>query len=347
MVCRRRAEFVAVSAASVATRRLGVGMSAFAQHVLRDERRREQAPLVEGQHAGHQLVEHHAEAVDVGPGVDVEPARLGLLRAHVGRRADGDAELGGEGSPSVSRCSVALAIPKSMMVGIGCPSVTRTRMLLGLRSRWMTPFWCACWTPAAHAEEELEPVAQIEAVPVAVVGDRLAGHQLHDEVGKALVGGAGVERAGDVGVIHHRERLPLALEAGEHLVGIHPEPDHLERDRPPERLELLGLVDGPHAALAEDAGDAVGADAVGVRERASARRRAAGRVGPRRRSSPSVLQGALRRICRRRAVWQDGGSGTHIRARPARAVSPPGGGRGRRGPPPPGEPRSTRDVPGA
>ena len=116
---------------------------------------------------------------------------------------------------------------------------------------------------AAHAEEELEPVTQIEVVPVAVGRDRLAGHQLHDEVGEPLVGGAGFERAGDVGVIHHRERLPLALEAGEHLVGIHPEPDHLERDRPPERLELLGLVDGPHAALAEDAGDAVGADAVG------------------------------------------------------------------------------------
>ena len=129
---------------------------------------------------------------------------------------------------------------------------------------------------AAHAEEELEPLAQIEAVPVAVVRDRLAGHQLHDEVGESLVGGAGFERAGDVGVIHHRERLPLALEAGEHLVGIHPEPDHLERDRPPERLELLGLVHGPHAALAEDAGDAVGADAVGE---GSARRRGGGRRG--------------------------------------------------------------------
>ena len=82
----------------------------------------------------------------------------------------------------------------------------------------MTPFWCACWTPRQTAEEELEPPADVEAVPVAVVGDRLAGHELHDEVGETLVGGAGVERARDVGVVHHGERLPLALEASQHLV---------------------------------------------------------------------------------------------------------------------------------
>ena len=129
---------------------------------------------------------------------------------------------------------------------------------------------------AADAEEELEPLAEIEAVPVAVVGDRLAGDELHDEVGQPLVGGAGVEHAGDVGVVHHRERLPLALEAREHLVGVHPEADHLEGDGAAEGLELLGLVDGAHAALAEDADDAVGTDAVGVR---GARGRGAGRRG--------------------------------------------------------------------
>ena len=75
---------------------------------------------------------------------------------------------------------------------------------------------------AADAEEELEPPADVEAVPVAVIGDRLAGHELHDEVGETLVGGAGVERARDVGVVHHGERLPLALEASQHLVRVHP-----------------------------------------------------------------------------------------------------------------------------
>ena len=171
----------------------------------------------------------------------------------------------------------------------------------------MTPFWCACWTPRQTPMKSSSRSAQIEAVPVAVVGDRLAGHQLHDEVGAPLVGGAGVEHPGDVGVVHHRERLPLALEAGEHLVGVHPEPDHLERDRAPERLELLGLVDGPHAALAEDAGDAVGADAVG--EGSARGAEAGGGAGG---AAPPELtvgsSGGMRRICRRRAVWQDGAS---------------------------------------
>ena len=36
--------------------------------------------------AGQHLVQHHAECVDVGPDVDSLPG--GLLRAHVGRRAE-------------------------------------------------------------------------------------------------------------------------------------------------------------------------------------------------------------------------------------------------------------------
>jgi hypothetical protein len=62
-------------------------------------------------------------------------------------------------------------------------------------------------------------------------------------------------------MVHHRERLPLALEPGEHLVGVHPETDHLEGDGAPERLQLLGLVDRAHAALAKHADDAVGTNA--------------------------------------------------------------------------------------
>ena len=46
---------------------------------------------------------------------------------------------------SVRRPSVALAMPKSITFGMGTPSWSVTRMLDGLRSRWMMPFWCACW----------------------------------------------------------------------------------------------------------------------------------------------------------------------------------------------------------
>jgi hypothetical protein len=47
---------------------------------------------------------------------------------------------------SVSFERVALAIPKSITFGMGFPSASVTSTLLGLMSRWMIPFWCACWT---------------------------------------------------------------------------------------------------------------------------------------------------------------------------------------------------------
>ena len=46
---------------------------------------------------------------------------------------------------SVSRWSVALAMPKSITLGTGLPSIPVTRTFDGLISRWMIPFWCACW----------------------------------------------------------------------------------------------------------------------------------------------------------------------------------------------------------
>ena len=47
--------------------------------------------------ADQQLVEQHAERVDVGSRVDVECRHLGLFRAHVFRRADHAAQLGVQG----------------------------------------------------------------------------------------------------------------------------------------------------------------------------------------------------------------------------------------------------------
>ena len=46
---------------------------------------------------------------------------------------------------SVSRWSTALATPKSITLATGLPSYIVTSTLDGLMSRWMIPFWCACW----------------------------------------------------------------------------------------------------------------------------------------------------------------------------------------------------------
>ena len=71
----------------------------------------------------------------------------------------------------------------------------------------------------ADREEQFQPLAGRELVAVAVVGDRDALDQLHDEVGPAAVGRAGIEHPGDVGVVHQRQRLPLGLEPGDDLRG--------------------------------------------------------------------------------------------------------------------------------
>src|SRR5262249_16423254 len=51
-----------------------------------------------------------------------------------------------DGDSSRSLPPTALATPKSITLGTGRPSTSVTRMLEGLRSLWMTPFWWACCT---------------------------------------------------------------------------------------------------------------------------------------------------------------------------------------------------------
>ena len=52
-------------------------------------------------------------------------------------------------------------------------------------------------------------------------------------------------------MVHQGQRLPLGLEAGDDLAGVHARLDDLQGDRPLHRLALLGHVDGAHAAFAD------------------------------------------------------------------------------------------------
>ena len=56
---------------------------------------------------------------------------------------------------------------------------------------------------------------------------------------------------GDVGMIHHRQRLPLGLETGDHLAGIHARLDDLQRHLAADRLLLLGHEHDAEAAFAD------------------------------------------------------------------------------------------------
>ena len=82
----------------------------------------------------------------------------------------------------------------------------------------MMPFWWACWMAWQTGTNSSSRWRGVQLVLVAVLGDRHALDQLHDEEGPAVGGRAGVEDLGDVGVVHQGQGLPLGLEAGEHLL---------------------------------------------------------------------------------------------------------------------------------
>jgi len=112
----------------------------------------------------------------------------------------------------------------------------------------------------ADADEEVEPLPGVELLAVAVLHQGHAPDQLHDEVGTTGPGGARVEDLGDAGMVHHRQRLALGLEAGDDLVGVHAQLDDLQGDLPSDRFLLLGQPHGAETALAERFDQAVAAD---------------------------------------------------------------------------------------
>jgi hypothetical protein len=61
-------------------------------------------------------------------------------------------------------------------------------------------------------------------------------------------------------MVHHGQRLPLGLEAGDDLLGIHPGLDHLEGNNALERPHLLGPEDRAHAPFADLLQQPVGSD---------------------------------------------------------------------------------------
>ena len=115
----------------------------------------------------------------------------------------------------------------------------------------------------AGLDEELEAIANGELMEVAILRDRNASDVFHGEVRPPVGSHAGVQHLGDVRMGHDRQRLALGVEAGDDLLGVHAQLDHLERHLAAYRFLLLGEVDGSHASLAEGRDDSVGADAVG------------------------------------------------------------------------------------
>jgi len=112
----------------------------------------------------------------------------------------------------------------------------------------------------AHRYEQLQPFAHGQAVLLAVGGDRDPLDQLHHEVGPAAGGGAAVEDLGDVGVVHEGQGLPLGLEPGDHLAGVHARLDDLQGNLALHRLALLGHPNFAHASFTDSLQQLVVAD---------------------------------------------------------------------------------------
>ncbi len=87
---------------------------------------------------------------------------------------------------------------------------------------------------------------------LAIIVERDALHQFHDEKRGAVVGGARVEQPGDVRGVHERDGLPLCLEAGENCFRLPAfGANKLDGNLAFDRFGLVGHPNGAHAAFAD------------------------------------------------------------------------------------------------
>ena len=71
----------------------------------------------------------------------------------------------------------------------------------------------------ADVDEQLEPLAEVEPVFIAVLIERLAFDVLHYEIRLAIIRLASVDQSRDVRVIEARENLPLGAKAHAEIRG--------------------------------------------------------------------------------------------------------------------------------
>ena len=83
----------------------------------------------------------------------------------------------------------------------------------------------------ARQDEQLDARANPQLVGVAILGDRQPRNVLHDEIRLSLRRGTGIEDLGDRGMIHHRQRLALRLEALRDALIVHAGADQLQATR--------------------------------------------------------------------------------------------------------------------
>ncbi len=216
--------------------------------------------LVEGQRARQQLVQQHAQGINVAADVDVRNGHSRLFRTHVLRRAQKLSLLGkdrlfrerpgqGLGQAEVDDFRHRLVVDYRDEDVRGFDVAVNNAFLMGVLDS------------LANGQKKSQPLFQAELVRVAVGGDGLATDQFHDEVRAAIVGRAGIENPGDVGVVHQRQGVALGLEAGQDLLRVHARLEDFHRHPSANGFLLFGQVDDAETAFAQDTEQRIGADA--------------------------------------------------------------------------------------
>ena len=211
---------------------------------------------VNGGSPGEHLVGHDADRVEIGARVD---RRLpgGLLRRHVRRRADREAErregAAGRVTPAAAALA-ALATPKS--ITSACRPVSM--MFSGLMSRWTMPWRVRVGQRVEHVPENPHACPPASSCPSRAsrspqglaLDER--HHVVEERAASRPVGGdlARIDEGQNVGMLQVRgdadlAQEPLGAERGGEL-GL----QDLERDRAIV-LEVVREEDGRHAAAPE------------------------------------------------------------------------------------------------
>ena len=149
-------------------------------------------------------------------------------------------------------------MPKSTIFAkSGSVSCFTRKTLSGFRSRWTIPAACARARPFEHLRDDVHRLAERDAPrPPEPLAEVLAAEQLHHEVRAAVVA-ARVEHRDDVRALDGAHRARLAREPRDDvLVGRELRVDELDRDALAEP-DVLGLVDGAHAAMTDETAEDV------------------------------------------------------------------------------------------
>ena len=162
----------------------------------------------EGQCSYEQLVENHAEGIDIGAGIYIVLGNVSLLRTHVVGGADDAAEFGVHGGFGQAG-SGGFGQSKVNDLGNGLLIQLLDQYVGGFQIAVDNRFLMRMLHTLTDLYEEAQALMDGEAMPVAVIGNGQAGHVLHDEIWTALGRGSGLKNFGDVGVLHERQGLTL------------------------------------------------------------------------------------------------------------------------------------------